>query len=176
MPNLQVSGQVVGFLTAHLGFPIPSPAILEKIGLRFRRDVAQFAAEHDIPVLGFAKGERKLEVMRPHLDGLIGQGRAGVAAIGKAQEFQRVFTGAAYHSEPDRGGAVRFGYAKSDRRVTAYYFHVVDEVFGPAFVKVCAYFRYPAQDLAQRARVRQTRRHRRGDGVHRAGQRIRHHR
>ena len=48
VPSLQVSGQVVGFLTAHLGFPIPSPAILEKIGLRFRRAVAEFAADHDI--------------------------------------------------------------------------------------------------------------------------------
>jgi len=37
VPNLQVSGQVVNFLTQHLGFPIPSPAILEKIGLRFRK-------------------------------------------------------------------------------------------------------------------------------------------
>jgi hypothetical protein len=27
--------------------------------------------------------------------------------------------------------------------VTAYYFYLVDEVFGPAFVKVCAYFPYP---------------------------------
>jgi hypothetical protein len=77
VPNLQVPGQVVNFLTHHLGFPIPSPAILEKIGLRFRRDVAEFAADHDIPVLSFAKGERKLEVMRPHLDRLIGQGRTG---------------------------------------------------------------------------------------------------
>jgi len=29
---------------------------------------------------------------------------------------------------------------RPDRRVTAYYFYLVDEVFGPAFVKVCAYF------------------------------------
>ena len=89
VPNLQVSGQVVGFLTAHLGFPIPSPAILERIGLRFRGTVAEFAAANDIPVVRFAKGERKLEVMRPHLDRLIGQGRCGVAAIGVAQEFAR---------------------------------------------------------------------------------------
>ena len=27
--------------------------------------------------------------------------------------------------------------------MTAYYFYLVDEVFGPAFVKVCAYFPYP---------------------------------
>ena len=128
-----------------LGFPIPSPALLEKIGLRFRKDVAEFAAEHDIPVLSFAKGERKLEVMRPHLDRLIGQGRTGVAAIGVAQEFQRVFTGTTYHPDADGGGVPQFGYAKSDRRVTAYYFYVVDEVFGPAFIKVCAYFPYPCK-------------------------------
>ena len=141
--NLQVSGQVVNFLTHHLGFPIPSPAILEKIGLRFRKDVEQFAADQHIPVLSFAKGERKLDVMRPHLDRLIGQGQTGVAAIGKAQEFQRVFTGTTYHRDADGGGVPRFGYHKADRRVTAYYFYLVDEVFGPAFIKVCAYFPYP---------------------------------
>ena len=46
--NLQVSGQVVNFLTHHLGFPIPSPAILEKIGLRFRNAVTVFATDNDL--------------------------------------------------------------------------------------------------------------------------------
>jgi hypothetical protein len=32
VPNLQVSGQVVSFMMQHLGYPIPSPAIMEKIG------------------------------------------------------------------------------------------------------------------------------------------------
>ena len=36
VPNLQVAGQVVSFMTAHLGNPIPSPAIMEKIGTAFR--------------------------------------------------------------------------------------------------------------------------------------------
>lgn len=143
--NLQVSGQVVNFLTQHLGFPIPSPAILEKIGLRFRKAVAEFAADNDVPVIRFGRGERKLEVMRPHLDRLASQGRTGVAAIGVAQEFQRVFTGSTYHPDADGGGVPRFGYAKADRRVTAYYFYVVDEAFGPAFVKLCAYFPYPVK-------------------------------
>jgi hypothetical protein len=81
--------------------------------------------------------------MRPHLDRLAREGRTGVAAIGVAQEFQRVFTGTTYHGDEGGGGVPRFGYAKADRRVTAYYFYVVDEVFGPAFIKVCAYFPYP---------------------------------
>jgi hypothetical protein len=143
VPTLQVPGQVVGFLTRHLGFPIPSPAILERMGLRFRKAVTEFAAEGDIPVIRFAKGDRKLEVMRPHLDRLARVGRSGVAAIGVAQEFQRVFTGTTYHPDAGGEGVPRFGYAKTDRRVTAYYFYLVDEAFGPAFMKVCAYFPYP---------------------------------
>jgi hypothetical protein len=56
VPTLQVPGQVVGFLTRHLGFPIPSPAVVERIGLGFRKAVVDFAAEHDIPVVRFTKG------------------------------------------------------------------------------------------------------------------------
>jgi hypothetical protein len=32
-------------MTDHLGFPVPSPALLEKIGNRFCRDVKAFAAQ-----------------------------------------------------------------------------------------------------------------------------------
>jgi hypothetical protein len=55
VPMLQVGGQVVSFLTQHLGNPIPSPAIFEKIGLAFRRAVAQFAQDNHIPVVRFSK-------------------------------------------------------------------------------------------------------------------------
>jgi hypothetical protein len=39
--------------------------------------------------------------------------------------------------------------------VTCYYFYLWDEGFGPAFIKVCAYFPYPANvdDYAARARL-----------------------
>ncbi|MDN5933508.1 MAG: hypothetical protein L0I24_20985, partial [Pseudonocardia sp.] len=39
VPSLQVAGQVASFMTRHLGLPIPSPAVLEKIGTAFRRSV-----------------------------------------------------------------------------------------------------------------------------------------
>jgi hypothetical protein len=74
VPNLQVGGQVVTFLTEHLGFPIPSPALLEKIGNRFRRDVNSFAADHEVPILRLKKpdrtrwDDRKLDHVRPYLD------------------------------------------------------------------------------------------------------------
>ena len=41
--------------------------------------------------------------------------------------------------------APQFTFAKADRRVTCYYFYLWDEDFGPAFIKVCAYFPYPAK-------------------------------
>ncbi len=42
-----------------------------------------------------------------------------------------------------RTTGVWFSFAVSQRRVTCYYFYLWDDDFGPAFVKVCAYFPYP---------------------------------
>jgi hypothetical protein len=142
VPILQSSGQVVAFMTQYLGLPIPSPALLEKIGQRFRRSVASFAEANGIPWVKFAKDDRKADVMRPYLDRQAATGRSGVAAIGVAQEFQRVW--AAYRRETSTA-APQFTFAKADRRVTCYYFYLWDEGFGPAFIKVCAYFPYPAK-------------------------------
>ena len=61
VPNLQVGGQVVSFMTAHLGNPIPSPAIMEKIGTAFRTAVDRFAADNRIPVVRFGKDDRKID-------------------------------------------------------------------------------------------------------------------
>lgn len=67
VPNLQVGGQVVSFMRQHLGYHIPSPAILEKIGTAFRRSVRSFADSNHIPVVRFAKGDRKIDVMRRYV-------------------------------------------------------------------------------------------------------------
>jgi hypothetical protein len=143
VPNLQVGGQVVSFLTAHRGLPIPSPAMLGKIGNAFRAAVTAFADTHDIPVVKFARGDRKADVMRPYLAAAERAGRPGVVAVGVAQEFQSVF--AATDRSARRGGVPWFSFYKADRRVTAYYFYVWDHQFGPGFVKICAYFPYPAK-------------------------------
>jgi hypothetical protein len=140
VPKLQVGGQVVGFMTRHLGYRIPSPAILEKIGTRFRQDVRQFAADHHIPVIRFNKGDRKIDVMRRHLDAQAAAGESGIAAIGVAQEFQNVFAATQHRGN---NGIPWFSFTKADRRVTCFYFYLWDTDFGPAFIKICAYFPYP---------------------------------
>ena len=140
VPNLQVGGQVVSFMTQHLGCPIPSPAIMEKIGTAFRKAVASFAEADHIPVVRFGKDDRKIDRMRPYLARQAATGRSGVAAIGTAQEFQNVF---AASQRTGHNGIPWFSFTKADRRVTCFYFYVWDTDFGPAFIKVCAYFPYP---------------------------------
>ena len=68
VPILQSSGQVVAFMTQHLGLPIPSPALFDKIGQRFRRAVVSFAEANDIPWVKFSRDDRKADVMRPYLE------------------------------------------------------------------------------------------------------------
>jgi hypothetical protein len=145
VPKLQVGGQVVGFMTRHLGYEIPSPAIMEKIGTGFRRAVASFAAANQVPIVRFAKTDRKAEVMRPHLARQAKTGRSGVAAIGVAQEYQNVFACSQREDRGSTGRQVWFTFHKADRRVTCFYFYLWDADFGPAFIKVCAYFPYPAK-------------------------------
>jgi hypothetical protein len=58
--------------------------------------------------------------MRPYLDRQAATDRSGVAAIGVAQEFQRVWT--AWQRDTNTT-APQFTFAKTDRRVTCYYFY-----------------------------------------------------
>jgi hypothetical protein len=85
VPNLQVGGQVVTFLTRHLGNPIPSPALFTRIGDRFRAAVDRYALVNEIPMLRFSKGDRKTDVVKPYLQPLARDRRPGVAVIGVAQ-------------------------------------------------------------------------------------------
>ena len=119
VPILQTSAQVVAFLSGHLGRPFPSPVLFRQLGDRFRRAVASFADANDIPWVKFGKDETKLEVMQPHLARQASTGRSGVAAIGVAQEFQRVWTASEGKTST---GTPRWSFCKADRRVTCYCF------------------------------------------------------
>lgn len=144
VPILQTSAQVVAFLSGHLGYPFPSPALFRKLGEAFRKAVGTFAEDNHIPVVRFGKDDvgGKLERMRPYLDRQAATGHSGVAGIGVAQEFQRVWT--AYERRTSTG-APQWWFTKDDRRVSCYYFYLWDVDFGPAFIKICTYFPYPAK-------------------------------
>ncbi|GAA0467079.1 hypothetical protein Aca07nite_71550 [Actinoplanes capillaceus] len=142
VPILQTSSQVVAFLNGHLGFPFASPALFNKIGQRFRKAVADYAKNNSIPWIVFGKGADKLAVMAEHIQRQAATGCSGIAAIGVAQEFQRVWTASEGQTST---GTPRWSFFKADRRVTCYYFYLWDDDFGPGFIKVCAYFPYPGK-------------------------------
>jgi hypothetical protein len=148
VPTLQVGGQVVRFLTGHLGNPVPSPTLFARIGNRFRREVRAFAAAERIPILHLRKpdrsrwDDRKLDHVRPYLERAEREGRFGVVAIVAAQEFQWVCDARNRSQKP---GFANFDFGKAERRVSVYYFYVYDREFGPGFIKICSYFPYPAK-------------------------------
>jgi len=148
VPTLQTSGGVAYFMREHLGLPIPSPAVMDKIGSGFRRDVRRFAERNDIPILRLKKpdrarwDDRKLDHVRPYLERAEAEGRFGVVAIVAVQEFASVFSA---KNRTKEKGVPWFDFAKEQRRVGVYYFYVYDREFGPGFVKIVTYFPYPAK-------------------------------
>jgi hypothetical protein len=148
VPALQVPGQVVRFLCGHLGHPIPSPALLGRIGNRFRAQARKFADERGIPVLRLAApdrsrwDDRKVDHVRPHLERAEREGRFGVVALVVGEEFQHVWSARNRARKP---GIACFDFFRERRRVGAYYFYILDPEFGLGFIKICTYAPYSAK-------------------------------
>jgi hypothetical protein len=141
--KLQTPGGVVYFFHDHRGKPIVSPALFEPIGEKFRRDVRAWAQANGIPLIRFAAGDRKADVMASYLDAAAATGRSQVVAVGCAQEFQRVWT--ARKRDTDPGLCPQFSFTKEQRRVSVFYVYIFDERMGPGFIKICSYFPYPVK-------------------------------
>ena len=127
----------------HRGYPVPSPACLQQIDDEFRRRVASFADANHIPVVPLKPADRNIEVMKRYLDRAAATRRSQVAAVGVAQEPQRVLIARKRDTDPAR--PLQFSFDKKDRRVTVYYFYLWDASFGPAFIKVATYCPWPVK-------------------------------
>lgn len=139
VPKLQTSGQLVFFLSEHLGCPVASPALLGRRGEHFGREVKRFVERQKIPVVPF-KGQRKDDVaagmrrQRPMVE--------GVVFLGVAQERCLSFK-AAKRTTPS--GGVSFDFSRQSVYVKHLYFYVQDRDWGPAFVKIGTYVPYPVK-------------------------------
>src|SRR5215213_6054176 len=89
VPELQRVGQIVGYLTRHLGFDIASTALVAPNSEAFVTAIRRFAHDHRVPLIDFAKGQRKDEMMHECL--ARADGAEQVFFIGRAQEKARVF-------------------------------------------------------------------------------------
>ena len=130
---LQLPGGVVTFIREQRAWPIPSPAMLGSLSDAFHTAVERFAAREGLPIIDFAKGASKEELAQAAAARF--SGTSGVVLIGKAQEKASAFRG----RRDDQGGKVWFRYSRISVHVTHYYFYVLDEDFGLAFIKVCTY-------------------------------------
>jgi hypothetical protein len=75
VPRLQRELGVVGFVREHLGMPVASAAALADKTQAFYAEVRPFAGQQQVPVVEFAKGQRKDDVMREHLARFLAAGR-----------------------------------------------------------------------------------------------------
>jgi hypothetical protein len=136
VPTLQMGGQLVNFLTKHLGNQIPSPALLGKRGAAFRQAVKDFAQENEIPMIKFRPGQRKDELAATYREKF--SQKEGVVFIGVAQERAKSFKA----QKKKKGPYVIFDWSRQSVYVNHYYFYLQDVDFGPAFIKVCSYVPY----------------------------------
>ena len=141
VPQLQRELGVVGFFRGHRGQPIASAALMEPISRAFVSAIERFAKQQGVPLISFAKGQRKDEVAAAYLASFPQDD--GVLFIGKAQEKASVFRTERRH-HPETGRPYPW-LVRSTALVNQYYCYCVDREFGPFFLKFCSYFPYNAK-------------------------------
>src|SRR2546421_15588 len=68
-PRLQHTGGAVQFFTGHRGFSYASSALMAQMTEAFVADIHHFIGAHDLPLVHFAKGQRKDDVLHEYLAG-----------------------------------------------------------------------------------------------------------
>jgi hypothetical protein len=139
VPKLMTEGQVIRFLLDR-GFPIPSPAVLGKIGRDYVNQINQYIVDHEIPTVKFVKGDVKEEIARKHFQAAEHDGRYGVVMVGVVQEKTSAWRGWR-DGGPD--GHPHFVYRRQSIFPNNYYFYIRDPDWGPAFIKTIAYAPFP---------------------------------
>jgi hypothetical protein len=143
VPKLQTVGWVCSFLRWQRGYAIPSSAAFGKIGEAYAAEIRRFAKEQGVPVIRFAKGDKKEEIARPYLDAAAAQGGDGrVAVIGIAQEKAPVWRSWPAKGQ-ERSGHPHMEWGRQMAFVNHFYFYLSDPEWGAAFWKTNAYAPFP---------------------------------
>jgi hypothetical protein len=139
-PRLQHELGLIGFLHDQLGALVASTAPLAKVSDAFTRDIHRFIMTGQVPLVHFAKGQRKDDVMAEYLAAFRAAGRTeGVVFVGRAQEKNRVFR---TEKRRDQAGRTYPWIVRTTGMINQWYFYCVDEDFGPFFLKFSSYFPY----------------------------------
>jgi hypothetical protein len=136
-PELQTPRAVFQFLRDHYGRGSVSSHQMKEISERFLKSIDRFALDQDIPIISFAKGQRKEDLAAEHLAQFAGT--EGVLFIGKAQEKARTFR---TEGRRNTNGQTYPWIVETTAMVNQYYFYGVDADCGPFFLKYSSYFPY----------------------------------
>jgi hypothetical protein len=140
-PRLQTERGVAAFFRFHRGETFASSALMDPISKSFITAVERFVDEEQIPLITFAKGQRKDDIAKEYHAHF--HGTEGIVFVGKAQEKTPVFR-TEKRRNPDTGLTYPW-IVRSTAMVNHFYFYGLDEDFGPFFIKVCTYFPYNAK-------------------------------
>lgn len=135
-PRLQCEGQVAAVFRSHRGHTFASSALMDPMTKAFIAPVQSFTQQHQIPLLLFAKGQRKEDVALEYRARF--PGTEGILFVGKAQEKTPAFR-TEKRKNPKTGHTYPW-IVRSTAMVNQFYFYGLDEDFGPFFLKFCTYF------------------------------------
>ena len=140
-PMLQTGGGVATFFKGHRGAKVASTTLMAPMTHTFVKAIHDFAQHEGVEIVAFDKGQRKDEVTRERLKTF--GASEGVLYIGTAQErfaTFRVTKKISVHT-----GQPYPWLTRSTVMCNHYYFYLVDEDFGPLFIKFASYFPYTAR-------------------------------
>ena len=141
VPKLAYPGGVASFFTKHRGATFASTCLADPISKGFVAAIQRFAAEREIAIVRFEKGQRKDDVAQEHL-ARFGEPE-GIYKIGVAQEKISTF-----RTEKRRNPVTAARYpwiVAASALVNQYYCYGLDVEFGPFFLKFSSYFPYGAK-------------------------------
>jgi hypothetical protein len=141
VPQLQYEVGIATFFKYHRGYTFASSALMVPMTEAFVKSVDRFVAQRGVPLVAFAKHQRKDDVMKEHLARF--KGLEGVLFVGRAQEKAPVVR--TERRRDKKTGRPYPWLVKSTAMVNHFYFYCVDRDFGPFFLKFCSYFPYNAK-------------------------------
>src|SRR3954452_24898277 len=140
-PRLQTDRGVAAFFRFHRGETFASSALMAPMSTAFIAAVDHFVEQEQIPLITFAKGQRKDDIAQEYHAQF--SGTEGIVFVGKAQEKTPVFR-TEKRKNPKTGQTYPW-IVRSTAMVNQFYFYGIDEDFGPFFLKFCTYFPYNAK-------------------------------
>jgi hypothetical protein len=140
-PMLQTGGGVNAFFRQHRGATVASTVLMAPMSRDFVNQIRRFAEAEVLDIVRFEKGERKDDITQDRLKRC--QFDEGVLYIGVAQEKFSTFR-VTKQINAETGQPFPW-LSRSSVMCNQYYFYLLDEDFGPMFIKFSSYFPYTAR-------------------------------